>query len=198
MMKVFLTYTRDKDVREAVTRFHAEFLSKLRKSERRSQVFMDSADIIPGDDFEWEIKRRLHQADLLVVFLSPEWLESDWCRKEFEWFVKERDGLHRHRPILPVLWRKTPALDAPAKDKIVRILQKLQYDDWRNIRRTGWENDPEPLQRLGRLVDAAIAQVRARGGTPGTRGIIPISPSDVRSTSARRAASRKRAYSRFT
>lgn len=73
-MQVFLSHTSsDKDVVEPI----GAFLSK-----RGLKVWLDAWCLTPGDSLIDKIGEGLESADRLVVFLSPESVESNWVRKE--------------------------------------------------------------------------------------------------------------------
>lgn len=73
-MQVFLSHTSsDKDVVEPI----GVFLSK-----RGIKVWLDAWSLTPGDSLIDKIGEGLESSDRLVVFLSPESVESNWVRKE--------------------------------------------------------------------------------------------------------------------
>jgi len=73
-MQVFLSHTSsDKDVVEPI----GAFLSK-----RGLKVWLDAWRMTPGDSLIEKIGEGLESSDRLIVFLSPESVESNWLRKE--------------------------------------------------------------------------------------------------------------------
>ncbi len=73
-MQVFLSHTSsDKDVVEPI----GTFLSKC-----GLKVWLDAWSMTPGDSLIEKIGEGLESSDRLVVFLSPESVESNWVRKE--------------------------------------------------------------------------------------------------------------------
>ena len=73
-MQVFLSHTgKDKDVVELV----GVFLTK-----RGLTVWLDAWRMTPGDSLVEKIGEGIQASDRLVVFLTPESVESNWVRKE--------------------------------------------------------------------------------------------------------------------
>lgn len=73
-MRVFLSHTSsDKDVVEPI----GAFLSK-----RGLTVWLDAWSMTPGDSLIAKIGEGIESSDRLVVFLSPQSVESNWVRKE--------------------------------------------------------------------------------------------------------------------
>jgi len=73
-MQVFLSHTSsDKDVVEPI----GSFLTK-----RGLTVWLDAWSMTPGDSLIAKIGEGIESSDRLVVFLSPQSVESSWVRKE--------------------------------------------------------------------------------------------------------------------
>ena len=73
-MQVFLSHTSsDKDVVEPI----GAFLAK-----RGLTVWLDAWSMTPGDSLINKIAEGLESSDRIVVFLSPDSVESNWVRKE--------------------------------------------------------------------------------------------------------------------
>jgi hypothetical protein len=56
----------------------------------RPIIFRDVKQIEAADQFEPRLGKALEAAKVLVVVLSRNWLESDWCRRELHTFVEAR------------------------------------------------------------------------------------------------------------
>jgi hypothetical protein len=157
-MRVFVSYTRSKDAYEAVTQFCEHFAQELGLLVPGSTVFQDKTIIRPGDPFSDKIADELGDADVLLVLVSPAWLASAWCRKEFELFSAHQATSGRRPCVLPILWVKTPALQSAMGDPIARKLAELHYDDWRELRHKTW-NDSDLLLRVARLAEVAVTML---------------------------------------
>ena len=92
-------------------------------------VFFDSEGIQTGAEWEEKLGDALCQSKVCVAFLSPHYIDSDFCGKELQVFVNRFNDWQRNSvtpadggaPIIPVLWIKA----APLPD----ALSKFQYVD---------------------------------------------------------------------
>src|ERR1700730_12693127 len=95
-----------------------EFESHLSPLRRVKQITSwVSRDIVAGTDWAKEIETRLHTASIILLFISPDFIASDYC------YTKEMQiALDSHRagkpyvlPIIvrPVHWEITPLSQLP-------------------------------------------------------------------------------------
>ena len=89
--RVFISYRRTDAERIAQQLFE-------RYTERSFDVFLDDVSIHRGDDFQVELRRRLDDADAVLLLISPRIAESRWVREEIELALTRRIGL------LGVVW----------------------------------------------------------------------------------------------
>jgi len=69
MSRVFISYRRS-ETRWAVSRVH----DRLVEAFGRDHVFLDVADIEPGEDFADKIRRIIDRCDVLLAIIGPAWL----------------------------------------------------------------------------------------------------------------------------
>ena len=155
-MQVFLSYTRIKDQFNAVTDFHAHLENELKQSAPGTSVFFDKRNLNDGGHFPDELSAELQQADVLIPLLSPAWLQSDWCRREFELFTSDRQDVGRLHRVLPVLWVATPQVSAQSTDPIARALASIQRPDWTQRRHESWTN-PNKLANMAKLAESTAS-----------------------------------------
>lgn len=55
--------------------------------------FFDTSDIITSELWESKIVKSLHNSKILLAFLSPSYVKSQWCRKEWEIVAHEEASL---------------------------------------------------------------------------------------------------------
>jgi hypothetical protein len=68
-------------------------------------AFVDSQSIDTGEEWRAELATAVHEASVLVCFLSPTYFNSEWCAKEFAVFRRRLAAAGaRPRAIIPVLW----------------------------------------------------------------------------------------------
>jgi len=113
MKKVFISYSH-KDSGKAM-----KLYERLKHS--RIELFYDQKSIGWGKEWARELEKGLEESDLFIPCLSPVYLESDWCRKEIEEFIKAHQREIKGR-VLPVLFEEYPG-DLPSP------LHELQYAD---------------------------------------------------------------------
>jgi hypothetical protein len=101
---IFISYARDDDFAPPGDVSPKGFVTFLEESIRfefrdlgpeRPIIWRDTKRISDGDQFGPEIEQALKDASFLLVILSPNWMASDWCRRELATFAKGHgpDGL---------------------------------------------------------------------------------------------------------
>jgi TIR domain-containing protein len=157
---VFLSYAhRDEKLREE--------LGKHLSSLQRSAIIESWCDrrIAPGADVDCEIARHLRTSDLVLLLISPDFMNSDYCyRREMRVALKRHArGEARVIPIIlrPVDWLRTPIgklLALPRDAKPV----------------TSWHRRDEALLDVAKGVRRAVEEMGPGRSRPpagsGTRG----------------------------
>ena len=96
---IFMSYAHDDDLILSADQDELGFVSfldqqlrlKLRDlGARQANVWRDRRRISQGDQFADIIDDGLSHAELLVVVMSPNWMQRPYCRKEFEAFLSLR------------------------------------------------------------------------------------------------------------
>jgi hypothetical protein len=166
-MNIFLSYTRSKDQFNKVSSFRDRLNQELSMRSPGAKVFQDTTDLTAGQHFPEELANALRQADVFLALVSPAWLQSEWCRKEFSTFtIDATDSARLHR-VLPVLWVDTPELSSKSLDVIAKTLASINYSDWRDLRYENWDAS-ENQRQLGKLAESVVALARSplHGGSP--------------------------------
>lgn len=159
-MNVFLSYTRLKDQFNKVSQFRERLQSELELRDPGSHVFQDKHNLRDGQHFPEELETAVHAADVFLALVSPAWLQSEWCRKEFALFTSNGSDTSRLHRIVPVLWVDTPELRSTSLDLIARTLAVINYSDWRELRYEGLA-DPATQRLVGKLAENLVALSRA-------------------------------------
>ena len=103
---IFMSYAHDDDLILSPIQDELGFVSfldqqlrlKLRDlGARQANVWRDRRRISQGDQFADIIDDGLSQAELLVVVMSPNWMQRPYCRKEFEAFLELAQGRRRRQ-----------------------------------------------------------------------------------------------------
>jgi len=130
--EVFISYSREKNEFNVVTEFHKQLQHNLKiRTDSSTTIFIDHQDIQAGEVFEKRIRAVLENAKVMIILLSPIWLNSEWCRKEYRIFAT-KEGT---KTILPVLWVNTSGDDAKGSEarKIWEETKEIDYADWRKL-----------------------------------------------------------------
>jgi TIR domain len=115
-------------------------------------VFQDKG-IHVGDKWADILSNNLDSAKLLLILLSPTWLNSEWCRKEYTLF--KSGSSQPLRPILPLIWDKI--LDHHVEkgseaDTIFSELKAYQIRDWTEFSEADWRS-PDTNRAAGKLAE---------------------------------------------
>src|SRR5215469_15984181 len=90
---IFLSYARADNVSGRITAFADRLRSGyLTTTGHQLRIFMDIHHIEGGAHWHDEILRNLHDAHILLACLSPNYLASEYCQKEFNEFMKGETG----------------------------------------------------------------------------------------------------------
>ena len=146
--EIFLSYTRIKDKNGFVSKFREiledEVIQKLGDFE--VTIFQDSEEIRAGENFEQRLQEELKKAKVLVILLSPTWINSDWCRWEYEQFSDDPS-----KPIVLVKWDEIDedTVNLEAKEVFDR-LRKLHYLNWVDLKFKDWsaEDKMKTVEKL--------------------------------------------------
>ena len=109
---IFVSYAHDDDLILSpdpdelgfVSFFDQQLRLKLRDlGARQANVWRDRRRISQGDQFADIIDDGLKRAELLVVVMSPNWMQRPYCRKEFETFLSLRKAAGVANPVTRML-----------------------------------------------------------------------------------------------
>lgn len=172
-LRVFYSYShRDEALRD-------QLQAHLSPMERQGLIRgWHDRRIGPGDDWSGELDRRLEEADLILLLISPDFIASDYCHQR-----EMQRALQRHRcgeawvvPILlrPVDWRG----EAFAR------LQGLPID---LVAVTEWPDRDQALREVARGLRGVVQAIRATDpGAALDNARLPPSPADDSAQGTRR------------
>jgi hypothetical protein len=184
-ISVFLSYAhRDERLREELSKH----LAPLRRSELIET--WDDRKIRPGADIDSAIDERLAQADVVLLLISPDFINSDYCyRREMRLALRRHaKGKTRIIPIIlrPVDWAGTPIgrlLAVPRDARPVTTWHRRDdalLDVAKSIRRAAEEMfaertnaqraaKPALLLAEGKKITAALISPSSRSSKPGAK-----------------------------
>lgn len=154
--EIFMSYTSVKDLYGAVDEFRDHLQTELRKKtgDVSLAVFQDKRDIHGGDKWAEILSAEIASAKLLLVLLSPTWLRSEWCRREYRLFVSSGTNASTDRPVVPLVWDRVSEDDAktPEQRSLLAELKNYQMLTWNELQYEDWKS-PEPNKAAGRLAE---------------------------------------------
>ncbi|HEY0755438.1 MAG TPA: tetratricopeptide repeat protein [Ktedonobacteraceae bacterium] len=165
-LEVFCCYAREDQ----------EMLKQLKKHlaplERRGQIKLWSdTDLNAGVEWEQELHMHLERADLILLLISPDFMNSDYC-----YSIEMRRAIERHEQgsarVVPIILRATFWRDAPFAR--LQILPK----DARPVK--SWPDLDEALSDVTERLSQTIAALRScRAPAPAQSPVQPTQPRPV-------------------
>jgi hypothetical protein len=158
---VFLSYTHVKDEYKAVSLFRKHLETELRKKTGNVTLtlFQDKDGIRGGDNWEERLRSELKSARVLLILVSPTWLKSDWCRREYE-IYRDASPSGAPRPIVPILWDSVEESDLATHElDIYHKLRRLQMVEWGELQYEDW-SDPKLQKAVSRLASDVKKKLR--------------------------------------
>ena len=151
-MRIFMSYTREKDRFLAVSHFRDRLEMELQLLDPRTVLLQDKSFIGAGQHYPERLEEECRNADLLLIHLSPAWLMKDWCRREFNLFTRDGQDKARLHRILPLLEVTTPLELLGGTDPIAAALLPIEYVDIRKLRHETYES-PQKLQYVAMVAE---------------------------------------------
>jgi hypothetical protein len=163
---VFISYARNDDIKPPfdpkALGWVAFFWRQLRwelsnAGLGEAELWLDRYEIEPAEDFTENIDAALKKAKMLILILSPNWVQRPWCRKELERFLelKSAEG-DAAQFVVPVKKRDAPEVDIP---EVLRNREGYKFFDKEpsgNVRDFYWrglEDEAAYFGVMGRIRD---------------------------------------------
>ena len=154
-------------IRDQIVEDHRRF------STEPLRILFDQGDIHGMDDWRHRILAGLRSSRILLVFLSPNYFASEFCR--WEWEEHTRRSVHQSmggETVLPVYLIEVPGIDEPTIARWLNDVMRFNFTDLRPWFPKGVEalREKEVRHRLARLGDAVwdrLAQARLVEAVPG-------------------------------
>jgi hypothetical protein len=163
---VFISYARNDDIKPPfdpkALGWVAFFWRQLRwelsnAGLGEAELWLDRYEIEPAEDFTEKIDAALKKAKMLILILSPNWVQRPWCRKELERFLelKSADG-DAAQFVVPVKKRDPPETDIP---EVLRNREGYKFFDkepggrMRDFYWRGLEDETAYFGVMGRIRD---------------------------------------------
>lgn len=99
------------------------------------RMFLDSNSIEWGDEWRQSINQAMDHAVFFIAIITPLYVRSIECRREFLAFMAQLQSSEPARILLPILYTdRFTGAESAAEDPIVQMVQRTQYEDWRKLR----------------------------------------------------------------
>ncbi len=128
--RIFVSYShqdQDSNTGGDIRRFAADVVDALEGIHGRTvQLFLDVNDVRWGEDLWSRLDDELQASTFLIPFITPRYLKSEGCRREFTLFSEAAQRNDSEQLLLPLLWIAPPALRSGASgDPIVERLRSI-------------------------------------------------------------------------
>lgn len=143
--RIFVSYThkdQDSNTGGDIRQFAADVVDALEGIHGRTvQLFLDVNDVRWGDDLWARLDEELKASTFLIPFITPRYLKSDACRREFTSFSEAAQRGGSEQLLLPLVWITPPARDGyKPSDPILQRLEGTLYIDVTAARRADQES----------------------------------------------------------
>jgi hypothetical protein len=91
----------------------------------RFTIWRDEEGLRTGDKWAHKLEEVVSSSDILIVLLTPRWIDSDFCRKEYLVFEEAEAARNVGEYIVPILARSI--------EKVEKYFTKDQTDVWARL-----------------------------------------------------------------
>jgi hypothetical protein len=128
-------------------------------------LFVDHEKIEWGNEWQDVIDSTLLKTAFFIPLITPLYMRSEQCRREFIEFVGKATRANARELVLPILYAETPTIaDADTQDEVARLVRQIRWEDWRSLRLAP-ESSPEYRTAVNKLATRLVqiaAQVAER------------------------------------
>jgi hypothetical protein len=114
------------------------------------EMFLDRKSLKWGDAWRSRIESAIGEVPFFIPIVTPKFLKSEECRREFVKFSGEAKSRGFEALLLPILYIPVPGLKEDSDDQVMALIARTQYFDWTPFRLLG-PDDPRVLQALNEL-----------------------------------------------
>ncbi len=138
--KIFISYShqdQDSSTGGDIRQFAIDVVDALEGIHGRTiQLFLDVKDVRWGDDLWSRLDDELQASTFLIPFITPRYLKSDGCRREFSSFSEAAQRNGSEQLLLPLIWITPPSLRSETlTDPIIERLRSTLHLDVTMARR---------------------------------------------------------------
>src|SRR5262249_34377013 len=126
----FFSYSHhDAETDPGVVKAFTRFLEKrvnAKLANARFEIWRDEEGLRTGDKWSEKIEAQLRACDVLLVLLTPRWIESEYCRKEYTFFEQIESGRTVGEYVAPILARKIEKQEKHLTDEQKKVYERLK------------------------------------------------------------------------
>lgn len=108
------------------------------------EIFVDRNSLAWGDKWRERIDTSLQTTTFYIPIITPSFIDSVECRREFLAFVNTAKSLGVEEYILAIRYIPVPGLKEESSDEIKALVAETQYEDWEELR---FEDEDGPQYR---------------------------------------------------
>lgn len=112
---------------ELESRVSAQFVND------KLNIWRDKNGLLTGVNWNATIEASLRESKLLIVMLSPKWLGSDYCRKEFTIFREVERELGMETLVVPLLLREVASKKKQLTKEQLDIFEQLSARQYKSV-----------------------------------------------------------------
>jgi tetratricopeptide (TPR) repeat protein len=112
---------------ELESRISAQFVND------KLNIWRDESGLLTGVNWNATIEASLRESKLLIVMLSPRWLGSDYCRKEFTIFREVERELGMETLVVPLLLREVASKKKQLTKEQLDVFENLSARQYKPV-----------------------------------------------------------------
>jgi F-box protein 11 len=155
----FFSYTRvDNEYTSGLVRNVHKYIEKEVQSQigEHFRLFLDVDDIEPGVKWQRRIEEVVHSSIIFIPVLTPSFLKSAWCRKEFQQFLARESPGGYTSNMLPLKLTAIPR-NMKLSDEEAVVLRDLEQRQLTDI--TEYRKSPRVTRGLSDALDAMVKRI---------------------------------------
>ena len=175
---IFISYARQDNQQGRVTELKQQLEADYRAfTGTELRCFFDLEDIKDMDDWRHRLLEGLRQSQLLLLVLSPRYLDSEYCEWEIVEYLKyEHSRAAQGRGVAPIYFVKIPGLDTPdfmqpAAAWVANIRRRNHFDlrPWydQGVSALNRQEVRRRLDDLNRALQDRLSRLRRLAAAPG-------------------------------
>ena len=114
------------------------------------ELFLDRKSLKWGDVWRERIENAIGEVPFFIPIITPKFLKSEECRREFVKFSGEAKSRGFGALLLPILYIPIRELSEDNDDEVIALIARTQYFDWTPFRLLA-SNDPRVLKAVNDL-----------------------------------------------